>query len=76
MSEFTLAEIVGSEVVEARSHEAKASLAVHTDCEKLEKWDCYRQAKPNIEMIAREVIWQYKEQKKEKDGEQHKNIKR
>ena len=29
MSEFTLAEIVGSEVVEARSHEAKASLAVH-----------------------------------------------
>lgn len=27
----------------------------------LEKWDCYMQAKPNMEMIAREVIWQYKQ---------------
>lgn len=26
-----------------------------------EKWDCYGQAKPNIEMIAREVIYQYKQ---------------
>lgn len=40
-----------------------------TDCNKLEKWDCYGQAYMNIEMIAREVIWQYKEQKKAKDGE-------
>ena len=40
-----------------------------TDCNKLEKWDCYGQAHMNIEMIAREVIWQYKEQKKAKDGE-------
>ena len=33
--------------------------------DKLEKWDCYMQAKPNIEVIAREVIYQYKKQKKE-----------
>lgn len=26
-----------------------------------EKWDCYGQVKPNIEMIAREVIYQYKQ---------------
>ena len=32
--------------------------------------DCYEQAHMNIEMITREVIRQYKEQKKkEKDGE-------
>ena len=30
----------------------------------LEKWDTYSQAKPNIELIAHEVIRQYKEQKK------------
>lgn len=28
------------------------------DCE---KWDCWMQCKPNIEIIAREVIHQYKE---------------
>ena len=37
------------------------------DCNKLEKWDCYGQAKPNMKIITREVIRQYKEQKKEKD---------
>lgn len=30
------------------------------DPEKLEKWDCYQQCKPNIPMIAREILWQYK----------------
>lgn len=30
----------------------------------LEKWDTYSQIKPNIELIAHEVIRQYKEQKK------------
>ena len=38
-----------------------------TDCNKLEKWDCYGQAHMNMEMIAREVIRQYKEQKKTKE---------
>ena len=35
-----------------------------TDCSKLEKRDCYQQAKPNMKMIAHEVIRQYKEQLK------------
>lgn len=39
--------------------------AFEKDCNKLEKWDCYMQAKPNIPMIARECIYQYKEQRKE-----------
>ncbi len=34
------------------------------DCNKLEKWDCYQQCTPNMEMIAREVIFQYKQYKK------------
>ena len=51
-----------------REYEVSIGDAFETNCEKLEKWDCYSQAKPNIEMIAREVIWQYKQQqKKEKD---------
>lgn len=33
----------------------------------LEKIDCFYQAKPNIPMIAREVIYQYKEQLKAKE---------
>ena len=36
---------------------------------KLEKWDCFQQAQKNIPMIMRECIWQYKKQKKAKDGE-------
>lgn len=32
---------------------------------KLEKWDCYMQCEPNIEMITRECIYQYKKQLKE-----------
>ena len=54
-------ELVGCEDVEARSHEVLASLVVH-------KWDCYGQAHMNIEMIAREVIRQYKEQKKQRSA--------
>lgn len=50
-----------------REYEISVADAFETDCEKLEKWDCYGQAKPNMKMITREVIWQYKQQKK-KDG--------
>ena len=32
------------------------------DC--VQKIDCYSQCKPNMAMIAREVIWQYKQQTK------------
>jgi hypothetical protein len=46
-----------------REYEISVGDAFETDCGKLEKWDCYRQCKPNIPMIAREVIWQYKHRK-------------
>lgn len=36
------------------------------DISHYEKWDCYMQAEPNIEIIAREVIYQYKQWLKEK----------
>ena len=52
-----------------REYECSVGDAFETDCEKLEKWDCYGQAKPNMKMITYEVIRQYKEQKKVKDGE-------
>ena len=52
-----------------RQYEVSVGDAFETDCEKLEKWDCYGQAKPNMEMIAREVIWQYKQQKKKENEE-------
>lgn len=53
-----------------RQYEVSIGDAFETDCEKLEKWDCYGQAHMNIEMIAHEVLRQYKEQKKtQKDGE-------
>lgn len=31
-----------------------------SDEDRAQKIDCYAQCKPNMEMIAREVIWQYK----------------
>ena len=48
-----------------RQYEISVSDAFTTDCTKLEKWDTYSQAKPNMVIIAHEVIRQYKEQKKE-----------
>ena len=50
-----------------RQYEISVGDAFEDDCENLEKWDCYGQAHMNMEMIAHEVIRQYKEQKKEKD---------
>ena len=52
-----------------REYEVSVGDAFETDCKKLEKWDCYEQVKPNMKMITHEVIRQYKEQKKAKDGE-------
>ena len=41
-----------------------------TDCKNIKHMDCYEQAHMNIEMITREVIRQYKQQKKKaKDSE-------
>ena len=48
-----------------REYECSVGDAFTTDCNKLEKIDCYMQTKPNIPMIARECIYQYKEQRKE-----------
>ena len=50
-----------------REYEVSVGDAFEDNCEKLEKWDCYGQAHMNIEMIAHEVLRQYKQQKKE-DG--------
>ena len=48
-----------------REYEISVGDLFETDCNKLEKWDTYSQAKPNMVIIAHEVIRQYKEQKKE-----------
>ena len=50
-----------------REYECSVGDAFTTDCNKLEKIDCYYQSKPNMEIIAREVIFQYKKQLKEKN---------
>ena len=49
-----------------RQYEISVGDAFTTDCNKLEKWDCYQQAKPNMEMITREIIYQYKQQLKKR----------
>ena len=48
-----------------REYEISVSDAFETDVDKLEKWDCYMQAKPNMVIITNEVIRQYKEQLKQ-----------
>ena len=50
-------------------YEISVGDAFEDDLSKFEKWDCYRQCIPNIPMITREVIWQYKQQLKEKESE-------
>ena len=57
--------IIKSEEWSRRQYEVSVGDAFEDNCEKLEKWDCYEQAHMNIEMIVREVIRQYKKQKKE-----------
>lgn len=48
-----------------RQYEISVGDAFETDISKLEKWDCYGQALPNIEIITRELLFQYKKQLKE-----------
>lgn len=50
-----------------REYEISVGDAFETDCDKLEKWDCYEQCRPNIPIIAREVIWQYKHKHRKED---------
>lgn len=47
-----------------REYEISVGDAFEDDCNKLEKWDCYMQVSKNIEVIAREIIYQYKQHKK------------
>ena len=51
-----------------REYEISVGDAFERDLNKYEKWDCYKQCIPNIPMITREVIWQYKQQLKEKNN--------
>lgn len=44
-----------------REYEISVGDLFEEDLSKYEKWDCYQQAQPNIEIIARDVIYQYKE---------------
>lgn len=55
-------------------YEIGVSYAFDTDCDKLEKIDCWYQAHANILMITHEVIRQYKEQVKEKVSEDSKTF--
>ena len=50
-----------------REYECSVGDAFVTDCNKLKKIDCYYQSKPNMKIIAREVIFQYKKQLREKN---------
>ena len=50
-----------------REYEISVGDLFETDINNYEKWDTYSQAKPNMGMIAHEVIRQYKEQKKAKE---------
>ena len=45
-------------------YEISVGDAFEQDIDNLEKWDCYMQCEPNIEVITREVIYQYKQQNK------------
>lgn len=47
-----------------REYEISVGDAFETNCDKLEKWDCYGQAKPNIEFIADMCIKRYREWEK------------
>ena len=57
--------IIRCEEWSRRQYEISVSDAFETDIDNLEKWDCYMQAKPNLEIIAREVIRAYKQYRKE-----------
>ena len=47
-----------------REYEISVGDAFCEDLDRYEKWDCYAQCLPNVPIIARECIYQYKEQLK------------
>jgi hypothetical protein len=56
-----------------REYEISVGDAFTTDCNKLEKIDCYAQVCPNMKMITYEVIRQYKEQLKKENKQNEDN---
>lgn len=56
-----LSSIIAGEERGRFEYEIAVGYLLENNPEKYEKWDCWMQCKPNIEMIAREVICQYKE---------------
>lgn len=50
-------------------YEVSVGYPFEEDYKKLEKWDCYGQAAPNMKMITHEVIRQYKEQLNKKGSD-------
>lgn len=50
-------------------YEIEVGDAFEEDINKFEKWDCFKQCEPNIPIIARECIYQYKQYLKEKNNE-------
>lgn len=54
--------VIRSEQWGRREYEISVADAFEDDVNKLVKVDCYMQAVPNMRMIAREVLWQYKHQ--------------
>lgn len=54
-------------------YEISCADAFETDCNKLEKIDCYYQAHANAEIIAHTVLRQYKEQLKKQSKKQKEN---
>lgn len=55
-------EIDNGKIEKENIYDELNKISQHND--KLEKWDCYMQAKPNMKIIVYEVLRQYKEQKK------------
>lgn len=59
--------IISNQQWSRREYEISVGNAFESDINKLEKWDCYQQCKPNMVTIVHDVIRQYKNQLKEKD---------
>lgn len=57
-----------------REYECSVGDAFTTDCENLEKIDCWYQAHANVETITHDVIRQYKEQLKREDVKRSKEF--
>lgn len=50
-------------------YEIEVGDAYEDDINKFERWDCFQQCEPNIPVIARECIYQYKQYLKEKKND-------